>query len=79
MSSQNHYKDRSSETCVHFYKTVPEVMMTALSYKLANWRKNVEATSQDCSFIAEVCWRMYEKHEKKGGAKQEPVMCLVGR
>jgi hypothetical protein len=40
MSSQNHYNDRSSETCVHFYKTVPEVMMMTLSYKMMNWREN---------------------------------------
>jgi hypothetical protein len=26
-----------------------------------------------------VCWRTYEKHERKEGAKQEPVLCLVGR
>ena len=31
---------QSSETCVHFYKTVPEVMMTTLSYKLTNWQEN---------------------------------------
>ncbi len=37
-------------------------------------RKINEATSQDCSFIAGVCWRTYKK--RKEGAKQE---CLVGR
>jgi hypothetical protein len=31
---------QNSETCVHFYKTVPEVMMTTLSYKLTNWQEN---------------------------------------
>ncbi len=40
MSSQYHYKDKSSETCVHFYKTVLEVKMTTLSYKLMNWQEN---------------------------------------
>ncbi len=29
--------------------------------------------------LATTCWRTYEKHERKGGAKQEPVLCLVGR
>ncbi len=27
----------------------------------------------------EMCWRTYKKHERKEGAKQEPVLCLVGR
>ncbi len=27
----------------------------------------------------EECRRTYEKHERKEGAKQEPVLCLVGR
>jgi hypothetical protein len=25
------------------------------------------------------CWRTYKKHERKEGAKQEPMLCLVGR
>jgi hypothetical protein len=25
------------------------------------------------------CWRTYEKLKRKEGAKQEPVLCLVGR
>ncbi len=25
------------------------------------------------------CWRTYKKHKRKKGAKQEPVLCLVGR
>jgi hypothetical protein len=34
-----HYNDRSSETCVHFYKTVQEIMMMTLNYKPTNWFK----------------------------------------
>jgi hypothetical protein len=33
----------------------------------------------DCSFIVGVCWRTYEKRERKKRVKQEPVLCLVGR
>jgi hypothetical protein len=25
------------------------------------------------------CWRTYEKHERKEGAKHKPMLCLLGR
>ncbi len=62
---------------MHFYKTVPEVMMTTLSYKLANWRKKMlKQQVKTVASLRECVVEFMKNARKKGGQNKSPCCVL---